>query len=94
MLMSSVKTAVSAVALAGGLVAGMLGLGAAVASAQPPPPPAPEQGEIPPDWAPRKPADFFDGHPVVWSSLYGGRWGVFINGGFLMLSSNQVINAG
>jgi hypothetical protein len=71
-------------------------MGAAVASAEPPPPPPPPavQGEEPPPWAPRKPVEFFDGYPVVWTSGWGGRWGVWINGGFLTLSSNPVTNGG
>jgi hypothetical protein len=88
--MTSIKTALAAVAVAG---ASVLGLGAAVASAEPPPP-APGQGEVPPDWAPRKPAEVWDGQPVVWTSAWGGRWGVWINGGFITLSSNPVTNGG
>ena len=91
--MTSIKTALSAVAVAGGLAASILGLGAAVASAEPPPP-APGQGEVPPDWAPRKPAEVWDGQPVVWTSGWGGRWGVWINGQFITLSSNPVTGGG
>lgn len=92
-LMSSIKTTLSAVAVTGVLAAGALGLGAAPAIAEPPPP-APVQGEVPPAWAPPKPNEFFDGQPVVWYSGWGGRWGVWINGSFLPLTSNPVTNGG
>lgn len=94
--MTSIKTTVSAAAIAGGLVAGIAGIVAlgTPASAQPPPPPAPAQGEIPPAWAPPKPAEFWDGQPVVWYSGWGGRWGVWINGGFIPLTSNPVTGGG
>jgi hypothetical protein len=94
--MNLIKTVLPAVAVAGGVAAAVLGLGVAPASAEPPPPPppAPAQGEVPPNWAPRKPAEFFNGHPVVWNSAWGGRWGVWVNGGFLTLTSNPVTNGG
>jgi len=93
--MTLIKTALPAVAVAGGVIAAMLGLGAALASAEPPPPPpAPVQGDEPPDWAPRKPADVWDGQPVVWTTGWGGRWGVWINGGFIPLTSNPVTGGG
>ncbi len=88
--MTLIKTTLSAAVLAGGLLAGMLG--ADTASAQPPPPPVP--GEQPPAWAPPKPAEFWDGQPVVWYSAWGGRWGVWINGGFITLTSNSVTGGG
>jgi hypothetical protein len=91
--MSLFKTTLPAVAIAGGLIAAVLGLGAPLASADPPPPPpAPAQGELPPPNAPPKPADVWDGEPVVWTAGWGGRWGVWKNGGFIPLSSN--INTG
>ena len=34
------------------------------------------------------------GEPVVWTSAWGGRWGVWKNGGFLILSSNPVTGGG
>jgi hypothetical protein len=81
--------------VASGVVAGALGLGAAPASAQPPPPPPPPVlGEVPPAWAPPKPAENWAGQPVVWNSGWGGRWGVWINGGFITLTSNPVTNGG
>jgi hypothetical protein len=89
--MTLIKSALSAVAVAGGLVAATLGFGAAVAGAEPGPPPP---GEQPPAWAPPKPAESWDGQPVVWTSGWGGRWGVWINGGFITLSSNPVTNGG
>jgi hypothetical protein len=92
--MTSIKTALSALALAGGLTAAGLA-GAALASAEPPPPPpAPVQGEEPPAWAPPKPAEVWDGQPVVWSSGWGGRWGAWINGSFIPLTSNPVTGGG
>ncbi|MDT7796155.1 MAG: hypothetical protein QOD59_5596 [Mycobacterium sp.] len=91
--MTLIKNTLSAAAVAGGLTAAILGVGAAVASAEPaPPPPAPVQGEMPPPNAPPKPAEVWDGQPVVWTSGWGGRWGVWINDGFITLSSN--INTG
>lgn len=89
------RSALAAVAVAGGLAAAVLGAGAA--SADPPPPPNPPWaavGEPVPNWAPRKPAEFWNGQPVVWTSGWGGRWGVWINGGFITLSSNPVSNGG
>jgi hypothetical protein len=96
MRMTSIKTTFSVLALAGGLTGAILGLGgAALASADPPPPPpAPVQAEEPPAWAPPKPADVWNGQPVVWTSGWGGRWGVWINGGFITLSSNPVTGGG
>jgi hypothetical protein len=91
--MTLIKTPLAATAVALGLAAGLLGSGAS-ASAQPSPPPAPVQGEVPPAWAPPKPADFWSGQPVVWFSGWGGRWGVWLNGGFMPLTSNPVTNGG
>jgi hypothetical protein len=94
-LMTSMKTTLHAAAVAGGLTAAMFGVGASLANAEPaPPPPAPVQGEQPPAWAPKKPAEAWNGHPVVWNSGWGGRWGVWINGGFITLSSNPVTGGG
>jgi len=93
--MGLLKTTLPAVAVAAGLTAAMLGIGGSPASAQPaPPPPAPVQGEVPPTWAPRKPAEVWNGQPVVWVSGWGGRWGVWINGGFIPLTSNPVTGGG
>jgi hypothetical protein len=94
MLMTLINATLPAVVVAGGLAAAVLGLGTAPASAEPAPPPVPVQGEQPPAWAPPKPAEFWDGQPVVWNSGWGGRWGVWINGGFITLSSNPVTNGG
>jgi hypothetical protein len=88
--MTLIKTTLSAVAVAGGLAAGILG--AAAASADPVPPPAPAVGEVPPPNAPPKTAESWDGEPVVWTSMWGGRWGIWKNGNFITLSSN--INTG
>jgi hypothetical protein len=93
-LVNLIKTTLPALAVAGGLAAALIGLGGAVANAEPAPPPAPAQGEVPPDWAPPKPANFWDGQPVVWNSGWGGRWGVWINGGFITLTSNPVTGGG
>src|SRR5262245_27795000 len=97
------KAALPGVVLAAGIAAALMGLGATPASAQPAPPPpplpaeangAPVQGEVPPDWAPRKPADFWNGEPVVWFHGWGGRWGVWKSGYFIPLTSNPVTNGG
>lgn len=90
--MTLIRTAVSGAVVACGLALGMLHSGAA--SAQPVPPPGPVHGEQPPAWAPPKPAESWNGQPVVWNSAWGGRWGVWINGGFLMLTSNPVTGGG
>jgi hypothetical protein len=92
--MTLIKNTRFAAAVAGGLTAAILGVGAAVASAEPAPPPAPILGEIPPPNAPPKPAEVWDGQPVVWTSAWGGRWGVWINDGFITLSSNIVTGGG
>lgn len=92
--MTSMKRALSALALAGGLTAAGLGAAALASAEPPPPPPAPVQAEEPPAWAPPKPAEVWDGQPVVWSSGWGGRWGVWINGGFIPLTSNPVTGGG
>ncbi|MGY4709460.1 hypothetical protein ACXDF8_07880 [Mycolicibacterium sp. CBM1] len=91
--MSWFKSLFPTAAIAGALAAGSLGLGTAPASADPPPPP-PAVGEVAPAWAPAKPAEVWDGQPVVWTSGWGGRWGVWINGAFITLSSNPVTNGG
>ena len=88
--MTFISRALSALVISGGLA---LGFGAAPAVADPPPPP-PALGEQPPAWAPPKPAEVWDGQPVVWTSMWGGRWGVWINGGFITLTSNPVTNGG
>jgi hypothetical protein len=92
--MTSIKTTLAAVAFAGGFAVAGLGLSGLASAEPPPPPPAPAefQGEIPPPNAPPKTADFWDGEPVVWTSMWGGRWGVWKNGQFITLSSN--INTG
>ncbi|MEZ0049986.1 hypothetical protein ABIA30_000976 [Mycobacterium sp. MAA66] len=91
--MNLVKTTLPKLAIAGGLAAAILGFAAGPASADPPPPP-PAAGDIPPDWAPRKPAETWEGQPVVWTTGWGGRWGVWINDGFIPLSSNPVSSGG
>lgn len=87
------KTMLPAAVIAGGLAIGILSSGCAPATAQPAPPP-PVQGEQPPPWAPPKPAEFWNGQPVVWNSAWGGRWGAWINGGFISLTSNPVTGGG
>jgi len=89
--MTFIGRTLSAVVVAAGLA---LGLGAAPAGADPVPPPPPALGEQPPAWAPPKPAEVWDGQPVVWTSAWGGRWGVWINDGFITLTSNPVTNGG
>ena len=93
--MTLIKTTLSAVAVAGGLTAATFGLGASPAIADPPPPPpAPVQSDPVPTWAPPKPAEFWDGEPIVWTTGWGGRWGVWKNGQFITLSSNPVTGGG
>jgi hypothetical protein len=89
--MTFISRSVSALLVAGALA---LGFGAAPAGADPAPPPPPALGEQPPAWAPPKPAEVWDGQPVVWTSMWGGRWGVWINDGFITLTSNPVTNGG
>lgn len=88
--MAVIKTALSVAALAIGLT---MGAAPAIAIADPPPPDQ-NVGEPAPDWAPRKPAEVWAGQPVVWTHMWGGRWGVWINGAFITLSSNPVTNGG
>jgi len=89
-----IKTVLPAVAVAGGLAAALLGFGTPAASAEPAPPPPAPAGEVAPNWAPPKPADMWEGQPVVWFSGWGGRWGVWLNGQFMPLSSNPVTGGG
>jgi len=91
--MTFFSRALSVLMVGGGLAAGILGVGAAAAGADPLPPP-PALGEQPPAWAPQKPAEVWDGQPVVWTSGWGGRWGVWINDAFITLTSNPVTNGG
>lgn len=91
MLMPSIKTTLAAVAAAGGMAAASLGVGTPAAMAFPPPCSVPG-GEVPPPNAPPKTVEFWLNEPVVWTSGWGGRWGVCKNGQMLTLSSN--INTG
>jgi hypothetical protein len=89
----TLRKAVPVLAIAGGFAAGILGIG--VASADPPPSPNPPWaavGDPVPPNAPPKPAEFWLGEPVVWTTGWGGRWCVWKNGQILTLSSN--INTG
>lgn len=71
------KAAVATFAAAG-LIGAALGLGAVTASADPDP------SLPPPPNAPKKPAETWQGHPMVWWNLpAGGHWGVWVNGDFL-----------
>ncbi|KWX20977.1 MULTISPECIES: hypothetical protein [Mycolicibacterium] len=68
------KAALATVAAAGAIAVTAIGLGSATASADPVPPPG----------APKKPAESWQGHPMVWAQLpAGGHWGVWVNGDFL-----------
>lgn len=68
------KAALATVAATGVIIGSAIGLGAATASADPLPPPN----------APKKPAESWQGHPMVWAQLpAGGHWGVWVNGDFL-----------
>ena len=91
--MGLMNTTLVAAVVSGVIVAGLFGLGAAPAVAEPPPPP-PSIGEVPPPWAPGKPAEHWAGQPVVWTSMWRGRWGVWINDGFITLSANPFTNGG
>ena len=89
------RTRLAAIAVGGGLAAAVLGAGPA--SADPPPAPNPPWaavGDPVPSWAPRKPAEFWQGQPVVWTTGWGGRWCVWLNGQIITLSSNPVTNGG
>jgi hypothetical protein len=79
--MTLIKTFLAAVAVAGGLTAGVMGAG--FANAEPPGYPA---GDEPPPGAPAKPPQprWSPDTPVVWQQL-GYRWGIWINGSFLPL---------
>lgn len=92
--MTRMRSTLSALAVAGGLAAAVLGMGAAVAGADPAHEVDPNVGEPVPAWAPKKTAERWDNRPVVWTSMWGGRWGVWINGSFITLSSNPVTNGG
>lgn len=70
-----------ATATAAAAIIGAIGLSAATAGADPTPPPP--SLEAPP-WAPKKPAESWQGQPMVWWDWgSGGHWGVWINGQFL-----------
>lgn len=101
--MTSIKSTLSVVAIAGALTAGALGVANAEPTPVPPPLPAEGQaapaplelvGEPPAPNAPRKPAEVWNNKPVVWTSMWGGRWGVWINGMFMPLTSNVNTNGG
>ena len=90
------RRAMSAFALAGSMATGVLGF-ATPASADPPPAPNPPWaavGDPVPPNAPPKPAEFWLGEPVVWTTGWGGRWCVWKNGQIITLSSNIVTNGG
>ena len=93
--MTFARTRLAAIAVGGGLAAAVLGAGPA--SADPPPAPNPPWaavGDPVPSWAPRKPAEYWQGQPVVWTTGWGGRWCVWLNGQIITLSSNPVTNGG
>lgn len=91
--MTSITAKLAAFTIAAGITTAVVGLDVSIASAQPAPPPGPAQADEPPAWAPPKPAAVWDGQPVVWTSGWGGRWGIWINGGFIPLTSNPVSNS-
>ena len=93
--MTFARARLAAIAVGGGLAAAVLGAGPA--SADPPPAPNPPWaavGDPVPSWAPPKPAEYWQGQPVVWTSGWGGRWCVWLNGQIITLSSNPVTNGG
>ncbi|MCV7357827.1 hypothetical protein [Mycolicibacterium fluoranthenivorans] len=76
------KSAVAAALAAGAIIGSSLGFGLATAGAEPVDPGGPAL-EAPAN-APRKPAEFWQGHPMVWWDWgSGGHWGVWTNGQFL-----------
>jgi len=92
--MTSLTSTLVAFTVAAGITAASVALDVSAASAHPTPPPGPAQADEPPDWAPPKPAEVWDGQPVVWTSGWGGRWGIWINDGFIPLTSNPVSHSG
>ena len=77
--MTLAKAALGTVGAAAVLLGASLGLGAVTANADPSLPAPPN--------APRKPAESWQGHQMVWWNLpSGGHWGVWINGQFLPFS--------
>jgi len=86
MFMVWARAGLAAGAVAGAITAA-IGLGSAPAVAAPAPLPA--NSDQAPPWAPRKPAETWQGQPVVWwdgDPTPGGHWGVWINGGFINLT--------
>ncbi len=78
------KAAFATAAIAGAIVAAAVGASPAAVADPPPPPPNYEE---PPAWAPKKPAEVWEGQPVVWHSVpFGGHWGVWLNGAWMSLS--------
>jgi hypothetical protein len=74
------KSVMVAVVAAGAIFGSALGMGTAVA--QPVDPGGPAL-DVPAN-APPRPAEFWQGHPMVWWDWgSGGHWGVWINGQFL-----------
>ncbi|HZQ31787.1 MAG TPA: hypothetical protein VFB19_08640 [Mycobacterium sp.] len=83
----SLSKVIASAAVTGGMLAGALGLGAAVASADPAPPPLPPAGPSPgspPAWAPPKPVEpsWANGAQEVWDQGWQ-HWGVWMNGVFV-----------
>ncbi len=77
------KMTKAAVAVAGVIIGSTLGLGVGIANAQPPADPGGPTLEAPAN-APKKPADVWQGHPIVWWDWgSGGHWGAWVNGQFL-----------
>lgn len=80
------KAMLMTVATACAIVAAALGVSPA-AVADPPPLPPPPNYEEPPAWAPKKPAEVWEGQPVVWHYVpFGGHWGVWLNGAWMSLT--------
>ena len=78
--MTWTKTGVVAVTLATALAVASIGPAAVTAGA--------DSGQVPP-WAPRQPAQTWQGQPVGGGDgdpTPGGHWGVWINGGFINLT--------
>ncbi|MHA3022036.1 hypothetical protein ACXPWS_17515 [Mycobacterium sp. BMJ-28] len=73
----------AAAAVAGAIIGSSIGLGVGIAHAEPPVDAGGPTLEAPAN-APKKPAEFWQGHPMVWWDWgSGGHWGVWTNGQFL-----------
>ncbi|CDO08650.1 hypothetical protein C1S82_16040 [Mycolicibacterium cosmeticum] len=78
------KSVLATVVAAGAILGSALGMG--TAAAEPPVDAGGPALEAPAN-APKKPAESWQGHPMVWWDWgSGGHWGVWVNGQFLPFS--------